>query len=563
MLSVAAGRQRETKPVAGTGLRIGNGVLGVTSQTGAPLYDSTTLAPVTVLRPDDQVVGLDFAPDGRVVVADAEGRVTLHSSPVAEPVVLRESGEWGRAWFIDDGRAVVIGRQVWDVQARTLRTEIPVGPESLWWDAYDDTLVTSSGRSVSLWSLKTGQRTGGFDLGTEVRTAKLLHGGLLAIATVEDDLRLWNTRTGTPVRSLTPPSGWLTTAVSADRTVLAVAGSGDTQVKLWDVVHDAALPPIRVDTTTSEIAFTRDGRLVWSAGTTLRVLPRSAVPVASAHAVRALAIDRDGSVLTFDEAGVIERRDTALRSLSRITTGAPGRALACFSPDRRQLATSGGTEIAAVRRTSDGRLDTTSGDGFPPAALAFGGGLLYAGASRTATVLTDTAKTIDTTKEGPPTAAAFGRTDREIVLGTEWGLVVIKDVRTDDDFNLGAVHEGPVRALAMSPDQRTLATAGDDGVVLLWDTETWKKKGELRGHTGTVGALAFSPDSSRIASGGNDKTVVVWDVNTTQAWATLRGHAEGVTHVAWMPDGRAVVSAAADALLVWQLDVDKALTTLG
>lgn len=125
--------------------------------------------------------------------------------------------------------------------------------------------------------------------------------------------------------------------------------------------------------------------------------------------------------------------------------------------------------------------------------------------------------------------------------------------------------EGDSPLLRFAGDLRRLrADAGGPTYreLTLWDTSTWKKTGELRGHTGAVAALEFSPDSTRLASGGDDKHVVVWDLGTRSSWATLTGHVQGVTHVAWMPDGRAVVSAGSDALLVWRLDVEKALKAL-
>ncbi|RDI30890.1 nSTAND1 domain-containing NTPase [Lentzea flaviverrucosa] len=565
VLSVAAGRQRDTRPVNGLGVKAGNGIIGVQSPNGAALFDGTTLAPLTVLRPDDRVTELDLAPDGSVVVTGVLGRVTVHSSPTADPVVLCETKPWTSVNFIENGRAVLVGGQIWDVATRRMRTQLAHSEDWYQFDVAGDVIAGFRENSVSVWSLATGQRTARFDVGTHSGSAVLLHGGLLAVGETGGEVRMWNTATGALVRTLPPHKGWAGLAASADRTVLASAGSEDTEVRVWDVVHSTTLRPIQVGTTTSSMAFTPDGRLAVSNGSALRLLPRSAVPVASAHPLRALSIAPDGSILTFDDAGVIERRDASLRRLGRVETGAAGRTLARFSPDHGLLATSGAGEQVAVRRTSDGSLDATRNEDLPPAALAFAGDnrLLSAGGDRTATLWTSGPKTIDTHNNGTPTAATFGRNDHEVVLGSDWGLVVVWNLETGKDFNLGAVHESPVRALVMSPDKRTLATTGDDGLILLWDTATWKKKGELRGHTGTIGALEFSPDSSRLASGGNDKNVVIWDMNTLQAWATLRGHAESVTHVAWMPDGRAVVSAAADALLVWQLDVEKALQALG
>ncbi|MGW6444737.1 WD40 repeat domain-containing protein [Lentzea sp. NPDC055074] len=566
ILSVAASREREARTVYGHDLRTGNGVIGVLGNEGvARVYDSSTLAPVATLRTDGPAVALDIAPDGTLALGDENGRVTLHTSAGADPVVLRESGARLVLRFVEDGRALLIGNQIWDVATRRIRAELPVGANWFRFDAAGDTLATLDESSVSLWNLTTSQRITSFGIGTNTSSAVLLRGGILAVGTFQGEVRLWNTATGTQIRTLPAHQGFATLAASADRTVLASTGTDDTEARLWDVVRDAVLPPVRIEADTTEMAFTRDGRLITSNGPVLRLLPRSAVAVASTHPVRALALDPDGSILTFNGAGLLERRDASMRTLSRVETGAQGCTLSRFNADRSLLATSGSGELVAVRSTSDGSLDINPSEDVPPAALAFAGDnrLLSAGGDKSATVWTPDPTTLDTQREGTPTAATFGKDDQEVVLGTDWGLVVVRDLTTGKDRNLGAVHESPVRALTMSPDKRTLATAGEDGRILLWDTTTWKKKSELLGHTGTISALEFNRDSTMLASGGDDETVIVWDVNAQQPWATLRGHAEAVKHVAWMPDGRAVVSAAADALLVWQLDVETALRELG
>lgn len=106
-------------------------------------------------------------------------------------------------------------------------------------------------------------------------------------------------------------------------------------------------------------------------------------------------------------------------------------------------------------------------------------------------------------------AAAFGKVDHEVVVGSNQGRVSIRDTETWEQPTSQQYTRAPVRALTVSPDKRTLATGGDDGVITLWHTATWQKIADLRGHTGSVTALEFTPDSSRLASGGVDKKIIV------------------------------------------------------
>ncbi|KJK52272.1 hypothetical protein UK23_03815 [Lentzea aerocolonigenes] len=553
VLSTAFNRQREIN-VNGYSVVAGNGLIGLATEHGAQLYDSTTLAHIADLPTNGSVYGLHFAGDGHIAVADPTGKVTLRSGPRGEPEVLRESGDQTALAFTDDSRELIVGGQIWDLATRRIRAELPIGtvPRSV--DVLGDTLAVYGHDSVTLWSISKAQQTGGFTINGRISDLELLPGDQAVVGTMDGPVQLWSTTTGKQIRELTSSRSPVNLETSDDRTILAVMSLGEDEIRLWDLVHDTALPSLRMDRLKHDAAFTPDGRLVVLTDTSLRVWSRGSVPMASGHAMRALAVDPDGTVLTFDDGGFIERRDAGTGPISRVATGVTNRSAAAFSKDGKLLATSGNGEKLAVRNVADGKvvrsLDT-SGSG-TPAVL-----------TRAWPVQPEPSSVqVSSVFGGEPTAIAFGRSDHDLVIGSEDGVVAIRDTGTWNTTGLGRVHDGAVRTFALSPDKRTLATGGDDGLITLWDTTTWKKTGELRGHTSGVTALEFSPDSTRLASGGKDKNVVVWDLHQNNVWATLTGHTQGVTHVAWMPDGRAVVSAGADAVIKWPLDVETALRAL-
>lgn len=358
------------------------------------------------------------------------------------------------------------------------------------------------------------------------------------------------------------------TREDADRTVLAAAGLGYYEIRLWDVVRWTSLPPLRMERLKQRLAFTprRSPRRPHRFEPAPVVARQRADDLWSRGASARRRPGRDRAHVRQRRLHRAQRRRDEPRQPSRHRRCHPF--TAAFSQHAKLVATSG-NDGAFSRDAASGQVlsKLTAANGETPRALAFAGDevVTLSGAHSTAvrTVRPEpTPERVGAFLDGVPTAVTFGRSAHEIVIGSEEGIVAVQDTRTWATKGLGKVHDDAVRAFALSPDKRVLATGGDDGLITLWNTSTWQRIGELRGHTSGVTALGFSPDSARLASGGTDKNVVVWDLQDHSVWATLTGHSEVVKHVAWMPDSRSVVSAGPDALLVWPLDVETALRAL-
>ncbi len=584
LLSTATAGRPRTLPHEGTlSMGFGKGFVALGQRDGVQLYDAATLKPTVKLRPapDGELISWDNVAGGTgVAIGERSGRVTYWSAPDAQPVVLREAGEVHGTLFTADGRALLIGTSLWDLDARRVRHEVPVDPRSRLVALSQDgrVVAVSTGVHVVVREVATGRQLSAFGTGTsDVSGMAVLPGDRLAVAGQDGRVQLWNTTTGTLTTTITTHSNMATVSVNSDGTLLASTGVSGTHVHLYDLVRNAALPPVDTGGDGYRPFFAPDGTLavIGPAGH-VRFWPPGSVPAISAHQVRALSVEDDGTVLTLNDAGVVERRDgTSLAVTSRVETGVGGQVVAEFSPDGRQVVTGATGAPLSVREVATGRTvrdlvdPNSTAQRTPPDSVAFGtDGVLATGGDVPAgawTALADRSalpRPIGSLHDGRPTVAAFGSRQDEVVLGNSAGQVTVRDIKTWEAAVLNRRHSGPVRALAVSPDKRMLATAGDDGMIGLWDTVTRQSLGELRGHNGGIAALEFSPDSTRLASGGNDRAVVVWDLRSRSVWAALHGHGKAVTHLAWRADGSAVVSAAQDALFVWGLDVDQALRTV-
>ena len=219
----------------------------------------------------------------------------------------------------------------------------------------DGTLLASAGgdKTVRVWETATGApvRTLTGHTGWVSAVAFSPDGAVLASAGDDKTVRVWETATGAPVRTLTGHTGWVSAvAFSPDGAVLASAGV-DKTVRVWETATGAAVRTLTGHTgSVSAVAFSPDGALLASAGAdeTVRVWEATrAGPVRTltGHAswVRAVAFSPDGAL--FASAGddkTVQVWETATGAPVRTLTGHTGRVWAvAFSPDGALLASAG------------------------------------------------------------------------------------------------------------------------------------------------------------------------------------------------------------------------------
>ncbi|GLY52547.1 hypothetical protein [Lentzea sp. NBRC 102530] len=580
VISVAAAKSRGDELTLDTSRALehnGAWSMGFTGDTivlagnsGFDVHDATTFKRIKAIPKSEAtyIFGWDVADDGTLAISDGFGRISLRA-PNAEPVLFVTTSRPMGVRFLNNNKSLLVGGTTYDIATKRKLDELPVGQITGPFSMRDEMLAVASSGSVDVWDMTTRHRVGGFALGSGfVHRVVLLPGAKqAAVSTDEGLVQIRDVTTGAIIA--TPPShtGGPVTSItlSPDQRTLVIAGH-DGRVRLWDVARSTTLATLAVGEPVNSVTYAPNGSLAILSQHKMRFWPAAAIPRATNKAVRALATDADGTVLTIDSEGVIERRDNALRVTQRLETGVAQNWMARFSPDRRFVATS---EPFAVRDVVTGKPVSPQwaigvrSEGALPVALEFNG----------RTVLTvggevpDGLWPVDRVRPtligglswGQRTSAVFGRNDNEILIGREDGGISARDTTTYDETALPSPHKKSVRALAMSPDRKVLASADDNGLIVLWDATTWQRIGELRGHTQAVTALEFSPDGQRLASGARDSDVIVWDVGTRSLWASLRGHSQPITHLAWRPDGTAVVSAGADAMTVWPLDAEKAL----
>jgi WD40 repeat protein/tRNA A-37 threonylcarbamoyl transferase component Bud32 len=342
-------------------------------------------------------------------------------------------------------------------------------------------------------------------------------GRLLASASLDKTIKVWDAATGQTIRSIqTSDQDVYVVIFHPDGARLASAGT-EGVVKLWDAATGQSIRTFKGHTGhVHELAISRDGKILasWSRDGTIKFWD-----VATGSLVRTLQ-DHKPSV-----------------NIGKIA----------FSPDGKTLVSAGGEERhvrvwdvaeGILARTLDHSVRASGTRTAPKAAVndVAAGTKISAAETRTPVVFSPDGKTI-----------ACGADDGTIKF---WDNQSRAPLRTFVDFH----NRTPVADLAYSPDGKTLAAVRHTGqTISLWEVETGYLVRSITGHQSGIRGIAFSPDGLHVASASVDMTIKIWDTTRDQDAMTLMAK-HLVRDVAFGRDGSYVLSASLDgSVTLWDL----------
>jgi len=405
-------------------------------------------------------------------------------------------------------------------------------------------------------------------------------GHLIASASFDGTIRLWDTETGQTVKEL-PIKKMPLFAVSFSQDgqyiAYAYAANEDSSIYIWNLNSNSLQCLLKGhESVTRSISFSHDGSSLVTASKdgTVRIWDIS-------HGKCRKVLRDDGKFML---SAVFSPDDSCIAAASydkcvRIWSAVSGK-LVCkleghtdivtnvsFSPDGRMLASGSEDNTICIWDTNTweckmvlkGHNRFVLSTAFSPDSQFLVSGSL------------DGTIRFWEMEEGQCLCALKGHTDRvnTVLFNPEGQLVIsssddatirIWELFGDEPRSVSCDDVRCYRDSNISSDGTLSAEIVGYSTICVRDKKSGLILREGNGHTDDVCCVIFSPNDKYIASASLDKTVRIWDANTLECIRVLRGHTTAVMDVSFSPDSKHVVSTSPDnTIRVWEVSTGRCL----
>jgi WD40 repeat protein/DNA-binding SARP family transcriptional activator len=501
--------------------------------------------------------GVVFSPRGsRVATWRGGGPITVRDGETTAPlfeIASPDGGLYNIAFSQDDSRLVVFWEnerfQIWETESGALVEEFTVGeyatnlvkqsmPAVVTPDGHVIVLADEKDNIplIVLWDIAADEAVATLPQNhtDEVHQVSVSpDGNLLATASYDGSVRLWDTTTGAQHGEalLGHTARALSVAFSPDGSTL-VSGGADDQAILWDVATGQQKgAPLRGHSNAVRAgAFSTDGAMLVTG-------------------------DSDGRALVWDVGMIQELRGHSDRVRAML-----------LSPDERTLVTAGFDKEIIVRDAATLRIErqiaTDHQNAILNAAYSPDGATFATVDAGGLLVLWDTATwtprhVLRSEVQNQLLGLAFSPDSQRVATGAFNGIVAVHDVITGAPVvaPFQAHENGWAMSLVYSPDGQRLYSGSSGQTIRMWDANTFAQIGEpLEGHTNWVTDLIISPDGTELVSASSDETIRVWDAQTGEPLGEpLVGHGRPVWSINFrtVNGDLALASIGADGKVIW------------
>ncbi len=113
----------------------------------------------------------------------------------------------------------------------------------------------------------------------------------------------------------------------------------------------------------------------------------------------------------------------------------------------------------------------------------------------------------------------------------------------------------PINAIAFSSDGKLILTGSSDTTARLWQRDTARELHRFEGHQSSLTAVAFAFDDQKVVTGDTDGSVRLWDAGNDGAMIRRYiGHSGRITSAAVATDGRLLTASADKTARLWNLE---------
>ena len=418
-------------------------------------------------------------------------------------------------------------------------------------------LATASwDKSIRLWDSRSGEEKHVFD--TESSTGRLvfsLDGQMLGAGFYSYSeekqwtVRLWNVQTGEHTRTFQGNGGHMHLIFFSSDEVIGALDSGQRLMNLTTgVIHSLEVPPYPIQA----VAFSADGQIMVRAtqDTTVQLCETQ-----SGKEIKALpGYDRYFNTLTFSPGGRKVLWVTSYSS-SRLSKNIYPPGLASGAHDTRESdAYSGGFinsdedspgEVSAVAYSPTGHA----------VKLIYENNRLGLWKSACNEVLELVQDFIG--HEDLVIATAFASSSDYIISASRDSTIRLWNPWTGEELHRATYLEDNVVAIAFGSLSRTIALARGDHTIILRALESGRDLATWSAHEANIHAVSFSLDNQSLVSTSADYSIRIWDVATgkelhkfilDEKWA----------NATFSPDGREIFSVSGNGKLRrWDIDTGK------
>ncbi len=460
--------------------------------------------------------------------------------------------------------------------------------QSLTFNQAGDMLASGGFRTIKLWRRPSDVRQ--LELTTPDAVTAVTaspDGTLVATASADNVIRLWDRKTGQASLTLTGHSAAVRAIVFLPDGLRLASASADKTIRFWNLADGTSAGRVDTSSEISDLTLLAGGSRMASAHldnfARYWIVPpgpaETLAEVSEKSTVVTVSPDRQ-FLATANAAGLIRVVDVDCGQLLDVSWKAHAGAVAAlsFSAEGGRLASAGADGVVRVWQIESGEpvmlgpvIETATvaeavvaaAPAADPSELALKSGLrgtlgqvtavaLRADGKEMTAGMADGAVTVWNLESAAPRALAAIPGEKPVA---KVAMVEPADAATADAATPVAPplssNGTPATVAAVSPDGKLLAVSGTtDGrpVILVRDLATGELKFSLSGHFDAITSLVFAADNRRLLSGSVDKTARVWDLADSKfpEVFSFGGHAAGVTGVAFNSDGSQAATCAAD-----------------